>query len=119
MNAFLMFLILRIGAISAILFWSAAVYLFYLSAGFCLVWWETAVDTKCWTSYWRPHRRKTSVAAAILLISTLLPSTREATVMYVVPAISQSGIWERIFGHSVDQNKLEEARRWVRETVGD
>lgn len=118
MNAFFMFLILRVGTISSIMFWAASLFLLYYLAGFCRVWWESAVDTKCWSSYWRPHRRKTSVAAAILIISTLLPTTKEATIMYIIPTIAQSSVWDRIFGH-VDQNKLEEARRWVRETVGD
>ena len=118
MNAILLFVIMKLGAISSLLFWGALFYLVYLLAGFCRLWWDTEVDTACWGLYWRPHRRKTTIAAVVLLVSMLLPTTREATAMYVIPAVAQSSIWDRIFGH-VDQNKLEEARRWVRETVGD
>lgn len=118
MNTILLFIIMKIGIVASMLFWAALLYLLYLLVGFCRLWWGTEVDTACWGPYWRPHRRKTSIAAVVLLVSMLLPTTREATAMYVIPAVAQSSIWDRIFGHG-DQNKLEEARRWVHETVGD
>ena len=118
MNAILLFVIMKLSAISSFLFWAALLYLLHLLTGFCRIWWDTEVDTACWTPYWRPYRRKTTIAVAVLLVSMLLPSTREATVMYVVPAIAQSSVWDRIFGHGVAQNNLEEARRWVGDTVG-
>lgn len=118
MNTILLFIIMKLGTISSLLFWGSALFLAYLLTGFFRVWWGTNVDAECWTPYWRPLRRKTAVAVAFLLISLILPTTKEATIMYVIPAIAQSSVWDRVFGHNTDQKKIEEVRHWIRDAVG-
>lgn len=117
MNSLLLYTILKLGTISTLLFWGPILYFLYLLGGLLRVFWNIPAEAP-WPPYWAPRRRKLCIAALVLLCSTLLPTTREATVMYVVPAIAQSSIWDRVFGSGVSGDAVEETRRWVRDTVG-
>lgn len=117
MNTFLLYLILKLGTIGTLLFWGPVLYFIYLLGGLLRVFWNIPAEAP-WPPYWEPRRRKLCIAALAMLCSTMLPTTREATVMYVVPVIAQSSIWERVFGGGVSSETMEESRRWVRDTVG-
>jgi hypothetical protein len=50
-----------------------------------------------------------------MIIAMALPSTKEAAVMTVVPAVAQSSIWYRLLGGGMDRRAVETARRLIRD----
>jgi hypothetical protein len=117
MHALTLYLIMRLGFISTVLCWGALLYFGYLFCQYCRVWWDSPCDgDNGWGEFWRGKRKRATVAAVAMIIAMALPSTKEATVMMVVPAVAQSSIWDRLLG-GLDADTVEQARRWARDTA--
>ena len=117
MHALTLYLIMKIGFISATLFWGSFLYLSYLFSQYARVWWNSSSDGgNGWSEFWRGKRKKTTVAGIALIIAMAMPSTKEAAVMMVVPAVAQSSIWDRLLG-GASTDTVEQARRWVRDAA--
>jgi hypothetical protein len=48
-----------------------------------------------------------------MLVSMVMPSTRDAVIMTVVPAIARHSIWDRLLGSGIPESTAENARQWL------
>lgn len=115
MSALTIFFIMKLDAITAILFWIALLCLGYFFWQYAIMWLNAPEGSDSgWHEFWLRKRRKTLAATVALIIAMTLPSTKEAAIMITVPAIANSSIWGRLFG-ATDRDAMENAGKLVRD----
>lgn len=105
MTAAFVYFIIKLGTIRVLMLWGPVVYLAYRIVCYCRYWMADSPENASWTPYWRPLRWRMRLAAVVMLISVLLPSTPEASVIYAVHTVAHSGIVDRIFGALISDDQ--------------
>jgi len=114
MNALTLFFIMKLNAISSLLFWGGLFCLAYVFWEYACLWWDTPMENEsAWKPFWARKRKKATLAAAVMLVSMIMPSTKDAVIMTVVPAIAQHSIWDRLLGTGFPENVAENAQKWL------
>lgn len=115
MTAVTIFFIMKLNTISSLLFWGTMFYLGYLSWGYACIWWDTPVENDSqWKEFWARKRKRTMLAAVIMLVSVLMPSTKDAVIMTTVPAIARHSIWDRLLGGGTPHDVVENAQKLLK-----
>ncbi|MDR0378914.1 MAG: hypothetical protein LBI62_03055 [Candidatus Accumulibacter sp.] len=105
---------MKLNAISSVLFWGGLVFLGYLFWEYACIWWDTPMEKEPpWKAFWARKRKRATLAAVIMLVSMVMPSTRDAVIMTVVPAIARHSIWDRLLGSGIPESTAENARKWL------
>lgn len=116
MNALTLFFIMKLGTISSLLFWGSFTCLGYILWQYACLWWNTPMENESgWNAFWARKRKRAALAAVCMLVTMIMPSTREAVIMTVVPAVAQHSIWDRLLGNGVPRETAEQARKWLQD----